>query len=295
MKNKTMLAVISILLMTTILFGCTPKTTSDDTDALTAEKTTQYITQAQEKLDAASGFAADFYTELQMGAEDSATISKAKVEILRDPLTVGITVQDLFGQSAYDSQIFLEKVNDGVNMYMLYDGQWTEMTLAEGNAMKSIGMYDAVNEMSLLLASGENWQQSSVKNGVVTLTGEIPAQKIYDVSEAGYFLQLAGMNGVDKSYYANLEAIPVIVQVKEDGTPVSFSADFSKTLETVMNHVLEELGQESESAISVEKFKISQTISNLNEIKKITIPPGAKDAINYEKEISLIESSAAKE
>ncbi len=229
-----------------------------------------------------------------MNEEERATISKAKVEVLRNPLTVGISTQDLFGQSSLDSQIFLEKVNDGVNMYMFYDGQWTEMTLDEGNAMKSIGMYDAATGMSLLLAAGENWKQTSAKNGIITMTGELPPQKIYDVSEAGYFLQIAGMNGVDKSYYADVEAVPIEVEVKEDGTPLSFSADFSKTLETVTNHVLQELGQESASTVTVEKYKISQTISSLDEIKTISIPTEARNAINYEKEISLIESSAVK-
>ncbi len=293
-KNKMKIAVTAILFTMVFLSGCNAKPTSNGEAGLAEGETANYIASAKEALESASSFSSDFYAEVQMGEEEEKTISKAKVEMIREPLTVGITTQDLFGKTTTDSQIFLEKTNDGVNMYMSYDGQWTEMTLEEENAMKSVGMYDAAKDMGLLLASGENWKQVSVKGGIVTITGEIPAQKVYDVSEAGYFLQIAGMNGVGESYYSDVEAVPFEIQLKEDGTPVSFSVDFAKTLETVMNHVLQELGQEGTEPIKVEKYMISQNISKLGEIKKIEIPTGASSAINYEKEISLIESNSEK-
>lgn len=293
-KNKMKIAVTAILCTMVFLSGCNAKPTSDGDADLAKGETAEYIASAKETLESASSFASDFYAEVQMNEEKEKTISKAKVEMIREPLTVGITTQDLFGNTTTDSQIYLEKTNDGVNMYMSYNGQWTEMTLEEENAMNSVGMYDAAKDMDLLLASGENWEQVSAKGGIVTITGEIPAQKVYDVSEAGFFLQIAGMNGVGESYYSDVEAVPFEIQLKEDGTPISFSVDFAKTLETVMNHVLQELGQEDTEPIKVEKYMITQTISKLGETKNIDIPAGARNAINYEKEISLIESNSEK-
>ncbi|MPN25393.1 hypothetical protein SDC9_172802 [bioreactor metagenome] len=103
------------------------------------------------------------------------------------------------------------------------------------------------------------------------------------------------MNGVGENYYSDVEAVPFEIQLKEDGTPLSFTVDFGKSLETVMNHVLQELGQEGTESIKVEKYTITQNISKLGEVKKIDIPSGARSAINYEKEISLIESNSAKD
>lgn len=293
MKNKIKIAVSIILAAMVFVSGCAAQPTSSN-GAISSENTTEgYIASAKTKLEASSNFVSDFYAEVQMGGDSGKTISKAKVEMMQEPLVVGIKMQDSYGQDTLSSQLYLEKVDDDVNMYMAYDGQWTEMTLDEKNAMKSVGIYDAAKDMKLLLAAGENWEQISSKNGVVTITGEVPAQKVYDISEAGYFLQLAGMNGVDQSYYSGVKAVPFEVQVKEDGTPVAFSVDFADALETVMNHVLKELGQESVETIAVEKYLIRQNISKINEIKKIDIPAEARNAINYEKEISLLESSSS--
>lgn len=293
MKNKIKIAVTMILVAMVFVSGCAAKPTSSDGAVSSVSATESYIASAKSKLESSTNFASDFSAEVQMGGEEEKAISKAKVEMVQEPLVVGINMQDSYGQNTNSSQLYLEKVNDGVNMYMAYDGQWTEMTLDEKDAMKSVKIYDATKNMGLLLASGENWEQVSTENGIVTITGEVPAQKVYDVTEAGSFLQLAGMNGVDQSYYNDVKAVPFEVQIKEDGTPVSFTVDFADALEIVMNHVLQELGQEEVETISVEKYVISQNISNLDEIKKIEIPVEARDAINYEKEISLLESSAS--
>ena len=293
MKNKILIAVTVLLSAMILVTGCTAKQTSSN-GAESGERIMEsYIASAKSKLEASSNFASDFYAEVQMGGENEKTISKAKVEMMKEPLAVGIIMQDSYGQEILNSKVYLEKVSDGVNMYMSYDGQWTEMTLDEKNAMKSVGIYDAAKDMSLLLASGEKWEKISAKNGIVIIRGEIPAQKVYDISEAGYFLQLAGMSGVGESYYAGVEAVPFEVKIKEDGTPISFSVDFAKTLEVVMNHVLQELGQDEVESISVEKYLIKSDISKLGEVEKIEIPDESKNAINYEKEISLLESSAA--
>lgn len=293
MKNRIKIAV-SIILITLVFTACGKPTSNSGTDA-GESATANYIALAKSKLDASSSFESNFYAEVQIGGESAKTVTNAKVQMIYEPLAVKIKTEDLYGQSTTDSETYLEKVDAGVNMYMAYDGEWTEMTLEEKNAMKSLGMYDAGTGLSLLLASGENWTETAESSGVVTITGDIPGEKVYDISEAGSFLQLAGMNGVDQSYYSGVEAVPVEIQLKADGTPVSFSVDFTKTLETVMNHVLQELAQDDVETISVQKYLIKQNILSLDEVKKIEIPAAARGAINYEKEISLLENNTDKQ
>jgi hypothetical protein len=295
MKNRIKFAVSIILIAMVFTSGCTAKPTSNGETATEEGAIESYIALAKSKLEASSSFESDFYAEVQIGGESAKTVTNAKVQMIYEPLAVKIKTQDLYTQSTVDSETYLEKVDAGVNMYMSYDGEWTEMTLDEKNAMRSLGMYDAGKDMSLLLTSGENWAETSEKSGIVTITGDIPAEKVYDISEAGSFLQLAGMNGVDQSYYSGVEAVPVEIQLKEDGTPISFTVDFTKTLETVMNHVLQALAQDDVERVSVHKYLIKQNILSLDEVKKIEIPTAARSAINYEKEISLLESSTDNE
>lgn len=287
------IAVAAILAVMVFVSGCAAKPTSSNGAESSESATERYITLAKSSVESASSFASDFYAEVKMGQESEATISEAKVEMMKDPLAAGIVMEDSFGQTTQNSQLYLEKAENDVNMYMVYDGQWTEMTLGEQSAAKSVGVYNATKNMGLLLDSGENWELTSLKKGIATITGELPPSKVYEVAEAGSFLQLAGMTNVDQSYYTDMETVPFEVQIKEDGTPVSFSVDFAKTLEIVMNHVLQELGEEDAKPVVAEKYLISQKISKLNEVEKIQIPAGARNAINYEKEISLLESSAA--
>ncbi len=295
MIKRIRIAAFMILIAAFFASGCAAKPTSNSAAVTSEDEAQKYVALAKTKLEAASSFVSDFYAEVTIGGEDQKTVTSAKVEMIYEPLAVMIKTQDLFGQSALESETYLEKVDAGVNMYMLYDEQWTEMTLQEKNARKSVGIYDAAKAMSLLLASGENWEQVSAKNGIVTISGEVPAQKVYEISEEGCFLQLAGMNGMAESNYTGVEAIPFEVQLKEDGTPVSFSVDFAKTLETVMNHVLQELDANEAEPIAVEKYLIKQTITNFDEVKQVKIPVEARSAINYEKEISLLESNTVKQ
>ncbi|KXL51717.1 hypothetical protein CLNEO_29230 [Anaerotignum neopropionicum] len=294
MINRIKSAVSIVLIAVFFASGCAPNPTSNGATAPGESVAEKYVALASSKLETASSFAADFYAEVIMGGESEKTITSAKVEMIYEPLAAMIKTQDLYGANALNSETYLEKVDSGINMYMLYDGHWTEMTLQDKNARKSVGMYDAVKGMQMLLDYGGNWKQTSAKDGIVTISGEVPAEMVYEVSEGGNFLQLAGMNGVGESYYMGVEAVPFEVQLKEDGTPVLFSVDFAKTLETVMNCVLQELNADEENLISVEKYYIKQTISNFGEVKQIKIPVDARSAINYEKEISLLENSNVK-
>lgn len=294
-KNKIKFAVFLVLIAMIFTVGCTAKPTSNNKTATEEGATENYIALAKSKLEASSSFESDFCAEVQIGGESGKIVTNAKVQMVYEPLALKIKTQDLYAKSTIDSETYLEKVDAGVNMYMAYDGEWTEMTLDEKNAMKTLGVYDAGKGMKLLLASVENWTETSEKSGIVTITGDIPAEKVYNISEAGSFLQLAGMNGVDQSYYSGVEAVPVEIRIKEDGTPVSFTVDFTKTLGTVMNHVAQALAQEDVETISVQKYLIKQNILSLGEVKKIEIPVAARGAINYEKEISLLESSTDKQ
>ena len=101
------------------------------------------------------------------------------------------------------------------------------------------------------------------------------------------------MSGLSEVYYAGVGEVPVAVSLDaKNGVPLSYSIDLAHALETVTNNVLKELsGGAGESGIAVGKYNITSELTQLGGVEVGEIPAEAKSsAINYEKEISMLES-----
>lgn len=111
------------------------------------------------------------------------------------------------------------------------------------------------------------------------------------MEESGRFFQLAGMSGLSEVYFADVADAPVTFVFDErTGDPLSYSLDLTAALEAVTNRVLAELnGGEADETITVEAYTISSSLTQLGGVKAEPLPEQAKhNAINYEKEISLL-------
>ena len=76
------------------------------------------------------------------------------------------------------------------------------------------------------------------------------------------------------------------------GEPLSYEVDLAKALETVTNQVLLELSGGKASSMEITTYKITSRLTQLGGVEAGEIPAEAKDtAINYEREISLLESA----
>lgn len=112
-----------------------------------------------------------------------------------------------------------EKNEDGVNQYMNYDGQWTEMTLQKTDAMNSVQIYNTAENMETLLAAAENCTMQE-NGGKAVISADIPAEKLYDVEAAGRFFQIAGMSSLSEVYFKGTGDVPVtFVLDKKTGAP----------------------------------------------------------------------------
>lgn len=292
MKKRIMIALSAVLSVSVLLSGCAGSADVNGSPIADQETTETYIALTKEKLEGAGSFAATFHAEVDMGDAGGMTRTEASVNFIREPLSAEIKTVNYYGEEKATTDIYLEDTKEDINMYMAYDNQWTEMTLTKESAMQSVGTYDAQTNMSILLSAVPSWEEVSREKQHITLTGMIPAEKVYTVSEAGYFLRLVGLTGIGETYFANVTEVPVEIEIKEDGTPISYSVDFSGTLQSVLD-TLQEMGNTSDEGFSVKKYVITQDILQLNDIKSIEIPAEARSAINYEREIKLIESSEA--
>ena len=251
----------------------------------------EYVQAAHEMLEQADSFAADFKAEVQMKGSDK-TVTEGTVELVKDPLYMKVDTTLDFGDLEQDYDMYLEKTEDVVNQYMGYDGEWTEMTMTEDSALVSVQLYHTLYNMETIFSSAENWTAEK-DGGKIVLNGVIPEAKFYDVEEYTRWFQLAGMSGLSEVYYAGVGDVPVMVVLDgKTGAPLSYEVDLAKQLEIMTNNVLTELGGgKLENPVTVETYTITSELTRLGGVEAGEVPAEAKsDAINYEKEISLLEN-----
>lgn len=268
-----------------VLAGCSSGGTSDN--VMSAE---EYVQKAHAVLEEADSFAATFQASVQMKGSGQ-TVTEGTVAMVKEPLYMNVDTTLAFDDLVQEYDMYLEKTEDAVNQYMSYDGEWTEMTLNEESALAGTQIYNTLYNMETVLTAAENWTAEKVGSDTV-LTGRIPEAKFYDVEEYTRWFQLAGMSGLSEVYYAGVGDVPVTVTLDgKTGEPLSYEVDLAKPLEIMTNNVLTELGGgKLENGVVVESYRITSELTQLGGVKAEEIPVEAKDtAINYEKEISLLE------
>ena len=268
---------------------------AESKEEITADAAQEYVQKAHAMLEEADSFAADFHAVADMGGGNETT-TEGTVTFVKEPLQVQVQRNILFDdgvrESRSEEKAYLEEADDEVSYYMNYDGQWTEMTLDEESALAVTQIYNTLYNMEAVFSAAENWTAEKA-DGDIVLTGSIPEAKFYDVESYTRWFQLAGMSGLAEVYYAGVGDVPVTVTLdSKTGEPLSYSVDLAHALETVTNNVLKELsGGASGSGIEAEKYSITSELTQLGGVEAGEIPAEAKSsAINYEKEISMLES-----
>lgn len=266
------------------LAGCS---SGGSADIISAE---EYVQKAQAVLEEADSFAANFTGTVRM-KDSGSTETDGTVTMVKDPLFMNVDMTLTFDTLVQEYDMYLEKTEDAVNQYMSYDGEWTEMTLNEESALAGTQIYNTLYNMETIFSAGESWTAEK-DGGKIVLHGVIPESKFYDVEEYTRWFQLAGMSGLSEVYYAGVGDVPVTVTLDgKTGAPLSYEVDLAKPLEIMTNNVLTELGGGTlENGVAVESYRITSELTQLGGVEAGDIPVEAKDtAINYEKEISLLE------
>lgn len=268
--------------------GCSAAETAETITEGSAE---EYVQAAHKTLEQADSFTADFEVVVSMEGTGQ-TITNGQITMVKEPLYVKVDTKMDFDSTAQEYTVYLEENGDAVNQYMSYDGQWTEMTMDKDSALSGLQVYHTLYNMETILSAAENW--TIAEDGKeLKLTAVIPEAKFYDVEEYTKWFQLAGMSGLSEVYFNGVGDVPVTLTLDEKtGDPVSYQVELAKALETVTNNVLKELGGGTvENGVTVEAYTIISELTQLGGVQAEEIPAAAKsDAINYEKEISLLES-----
>ena len=275
---------MTFIIVCLVLSGC-----GAGTQEVALGSAEEYVQAAKTALAGQDSFTANFDATIAMNnAGRGSMTTRGTVTFVKEPLYMKVDTDMGFDNGSQRYILYLqkgeaEKNKDGVNQYMNYDGQWTEMTLQ---------IYNAAENMETLLAAAENCTMQE-NGGKAVISADIPAEKLYDVEAAGRFFQIAGMSSLSEVYFKGTGDVPVtFVLDKKTGAPISYEIDLAQALEKVTNNVLSELSSDNESSgITVQTYRISSELTQLGNVKAGEIPDEVKSsAINYEREISMLES-----
>lgn len=289
MKNKKRV-LVSILSMC-LLAGCGSSSAGGSAEEI--------VQNVKTILAEANGYQSEFQAIVSV-ENTGTTTTTGQVTYVGEPLSMKVDTlmtYDDAGQAAnYEQVVYLEESGDEVSQYMNYNGQWTEMTLSKDAAMQSVQVYDALGNMQILLDAAEDWQLASgAESGKQKLTAVIPEEKVYEVEEKARLFQLTGMSGLSEVYYTGTGdiSLALIVDAKT-GAPVSYELDLAQALQSVTNNVLKEMsGGTVDSGMTVQQYSVRSDFTKLDDVEAEAVPDAARSsAINYEREISLLEDTA---
>ena len=273
-----------------ILTGC-GSGIPDAAENRTEKSADEYVQAACEMLEEADGFAATISGTVQM-KDSSETKTNGTVTMVKDPLFMHVDTVLTFDDLEQEYDLYLEEAEDAVNQYMNYNGEWTEMTMTEDGALMGTQMYNTLYNMETILTAAENWTAEEI-DGDIVLSGSIPEEKFYDVESYTRWFQMVGMSGLSEVYYAGVGDAHVEVFLDgKTGAPKGYAVELAGALETLTNNVLTELGGGTlVNPVKVEMYMIASELTQLGGVEAGEIPAEARSsAINYEKEISLLES-----
>lgn len=244
-----------------------------------------YMTQAVECLQEATSYTGKLEVLTKAGEESYHTT--ADLTKIKEPLRAHVDEHYTYGASKELTEIYyIDEVDDAVNIYRKYDGQWTAISLPRTDALKSMQFFDIGNNMSVLLDHGENWKELSQNDDEIVLSGTISSEAVYDVIHQTNLLQLSGVNGISEIYFAGVGDLEIQVTInKKQMVPLTCTIDLSAIQQIVTDNILQELQVPNDDEFLLNTYHMQMKISSINQIQNIEFPKEINNAINYEQAI----------
>ena len=139
---------ITFIIVCLVLSGC-----GAGTQEAALGSAEEYVQAAKTALAGQDSFTANFDDTIAMNnAGRGSMTTKGTVTFVKEPLYMKVDTDMGFDNGSQRYILYLqkgeaEKNEDGVNQYMNYDGQWTEMTLQKTDAMNSVQIYNTAENM----------------------------------------------------------------------------------------------------------------------------------------------------
>ena len=287
-KRKTWTKIGLVAAVVFCLAGCGTSEKNNASDQPKGPE--EYVATAKKVLEEAESFHGT--VQIQANMENTEDGAIADVTLYREPLRMAVTMD---AKKSDDSsalrQMYVVSENEDIYLYRNYadmqneDSQWTKKLLHTGIEQNSIQIYDVQENILSLLQNGADWTVGEEKSGgskEIVLTGHIPVNRVYEITEQGQYFSFVGMNGLHDNYYADAKEIPVRVQMDErTGKINSCEIDMTQTLQSVMNRVMKELDAQSQG-IAVQEYQVLMKMDQQGDVPAVEVPEEAHNAINYD-------------
>lgn len=244
-----------------------------------------YMTQAVECLQAAQSYTGKLEVLTKAGEESYHTT--ADIIKIKTPLEAHIDEHYTYGASKELTEIYyIDEVDNAVNIYRKYDGQWTAISLPRTEALKSMQFFDIGSNISVLLDHGGNWKELKQNGDEIILSGIISSDAVYDVIHKTNLLQLSGVNGISDIYFEGVDDLEMQVTLnKKQMMPLTCTIDLSAIQQIVTDNILQELQVPNDDEFLLNTYHMQMKILSINQIQNIEFPKEINNAINYEQAI----------
>ncbi|MBE6035507.1 MAG: hypothetical protein E7222_12525 [Clostridiales bacterium] len=242
---------------------------------------------AQDKLKDVKSLSYDMVMDMDFSAGEQTIESDttAKIDYTTDPLAMKINMaMDMGAQGSADITMYAEKLDDKYMMYMTMDGvNWAKQTLGDASELEQ---YNAQNSMELYLNGIENFKEAGTEkiNGsdATRYDGVISQDAMGDVmassGAADKFTQYGLTETQIEELYKDLGDLPASVWIdNESSLPVKYEMDMTGVMQQMFTKVVESSNQNLPSDFKVDKMFITMTLTNFNNVDKITVPDAARN------------------
>ena len=259
-------------------------------DQAITETPEETMTQVLTNLEQVKSMKSNITTQSDMttAGSNSNTSTETQVAAIYNPLNMKIESKSSNNNTVVT---YVEETDGIATTYMEYAGQWMKQSSEPDIILESLRMYDTKQNAILFLKNATNWQETDGDDTFSVFQGTLPASVLYEVVEDTKSLQMMGMAGLTKEYYAGVTDATITVSVhKQTHTLMDYTVDLSNTLETLMSNVVSTFSNSEEEAAlaktTVNEYRLIVKCSDVNETKKIEIPKETLDrAVDFERQI----------
>lgn len=282
MKKMTKWMALGLILMMMIsLAGCGGDNGGSSTEDV--------MKTAQEELAKVKSMNYDMSMIMNMSTNGQTVESNTtgKIAYNADPLAMEMTMDmDMAGQKVNMVMYAVQEGSDLV-MYMSPDNgtSWAKQTMADASELEQ---YNAQESMAIYLENIDSFKENGTEqiNGsdAARYDGVISNDALNEVMEASGAASQLTQYGITEEQaadmYKDLGDLPISIWIdKESSLPVKYEMDMTTMMQTIMNKVVETLGEAAAGAeITIDKMFISMTLYDFNNVNEITLPEAAKNA-----------------
>ena len=219
--------------------------------------------------------------EINQGGILQSTSSSADITAVNDPFARRVSVTTTIDNDEFSHTVYVveSEQEDTVSVYTNTQDAWSYLSRDRASMEQSLQMYDVQDNLLAFLQNATQWSQTEKKPA--SYTAVIPAEQVYTVVNGSDILVDLGLGDLPEEYYEGVDAISITLTLPESlNQTCTVSLDLKNVVDTVMNHVMQQLGNIVEYEVTA--CTAEYQLMHVNAGEKITVPEEARQhSVDY--------------